>query len=61
MNAVTTSAWAGTSFTTSARAGAHCAADRDAPYGPYADDFPIEQHRFGPFPPIEQYYKSLKR
>ena len=33
----------------------------DAPYGPYADDFPIEQHRFGPFPPIEQYYKSLRR
>jgi thiosulfate dehydrogenase len=33
----------------------------DGPYGPYADDFPIEQHRFGPFAPIEQYYKSLKR
>ena len=33
----------------------------DAPYGPYADDFPIEQHRLGPFPPIEQYYKSLRR
>jgi thiosulfate dehydrogenase len=33
----------------------------DGPYGPYADDFPIEQHRFGPFQPIEQYYKSLKR
>jgi len=33
----------------------------DGPYGPYADDFPIEQHRFGPFPPIEQHYKSLKR
>jgi thiosulfate dehydrogenase len=33
----------------------------DAPYGPYADDFPIEQHRFGPFPPIEQYYKLFKR
>jgi thiosulfate dehydrogenase len=33
----------------------------DGPYGPYADDFPIEQHRFGPFPPIEQYYKLLKR
>jgi thiosulfate dehydrogenase len=32
----------------------------DSPYGPYADDFPIEQHRVGPFPPIEQYYKSLK-
>jgi thiosulfate dehydrogenase len=32
----------------------------DGPYGPYADDFPIEQHRFGPFQPIEQYYESLK-
>lgn len=32
----------------------------DGPYGPYADDFPIEQHRFGPFQPIEQYYKSRK-
>jgi thiosulfate dehydrogenase len=33
----------------------------DGPYGPYADDFPIEQHRRGPFAPIEQYYKRLKR
>ena len=33
----------------------------DGPYGPYADDFPIEQHRFGPFAPIEQYYRSLER
>jgi thiosulfate dehydrogenase len=33
----------------------------DGPYGPYADDFPIEQHRFGPFPPIERYYKSFKQ
>ena len=33
----------------------------DGPYGPYADDFPIEQHRFGPFAPIEQYYKSHTR
>jgi thiosulfate dehydrogenase len=32
----------------------------DSPYGPYADDFPREQHQFGPFQPIEQYYKSLK-
>lgn len=32
----------------------------DGPYGPYADDFPIAQHRFGPFQPIEQYYKSRK-
>ena len=33
----------------------------DGPYGPYADDFPIEQHRWGPFAPIEEYYKQLKR
>jgi thiosulfate dehydrogenase len=30
------------------------------PYGPYADDFPPEQHRFGPFQPIEQHYQALK-
>jgi thiosulfate dehydrogenase len=29
----------------------------DSPYGPYADPFPIEQHRFGPFAPIEKHYK----
>lgn len=29
----------------------------DTPYGPYADPFPVGQHRFGPFPPIEAYYK----
>ena len=33
----------------------------DNPYGPFADDFPLEQHRFGPFQPIEAYYKSLKK
>jgi thiosulfate dehydrogenase len=32
----------------------------DSPYGPYADDFPLEQHRFGPFSPIERYYESRK-
>lgn len=32
----------------------------DGPYGPYADAFPLEQHRVGPFQPIEQHYKSLK-
>jgi thiosulfate dehydrogenase len=30
----------------------------DTGYGPYADDFPITQHQFGPFPPIEAYYKA---
>ena len=33
----------------------------DNPYGPFADDFPLEQHKFGPFPPIEAYYKTLKK
>lgn len=33
----------------------------DNPYGPYADPFPIEQHRLGPFKPIEEFYAKLKR
>jgi thiosulfate dehydrogenase len=33
----------------------------DNPYGPFADHFPREQHRFGPFQPIEAYYKALKK
>jgi len=32
----------------------------DAPYPPYVDPFPIEQHRLGPFQPIEAYYKNLR-
>lgn len=32
----------------------------DTGYGPYADSFSPEQHRFGPFAPIEAYYKKLK-
>jgi len=28
------------------------------PYGPWADDFPPEQHKFGPFQPIMTYYKE---
>ncbi len=28
------------------------------PYGPYMDDFPLEQHQLGPFQPIMEYYKS---
>ena len=32
----------------------------DNPYGPFADPFPIEQHRVGPYAPIEAYYRSLK-
>jgi thiosulfate dehydrogenase len=30
----------------------------DAPYGPYADDFSSEQHRFGPFGPMRNPAKS---
>ena len=33
----------------------------DTGYGPYADPFPQEQHQFGPFPPIEDYYKKLSK
>jgi len=33
----------------------------DNGYGPFADSFPFEQHRFGPFAPIEAYYKKLKQ
>jgi thiosulfate dehydrogenase len=32
----------------------------DNPYGPFADEFPLEQHKYGPFQPIEAYYKGLK-
>jgi len=28
------------------------------PYGPWADDFPAEQHKYGPFPPIIEFYKE---
>ena len=31
----------------------------DAPYGPYADGFPAEQHRLGPFDPIRAKVKEL--
>jgi thiosulfate dehydrogenase len=27
------------------------------PYGPWEDDFSAEQHKFGPFPPIIEYYR----
>ena len=33
----------------------------DNPYGPFADDFPLEQHQFGPFQPIEAHYKALTK
>lgn len=28
------------------------------PYGPWADDFPAEQHKYGPFQPIMSFYKE---
>jgi thiosulfate dehydrogenase len=31
----------------------------DSPYGPYADGFPAEQHRLGPFGPIRVKVKEL--
>jgi thiosulfate dehydrogenase len=31
----------------------------DAPYGPYVDDFPTEQHKYGPFGPIRNKLKEL--
>ena len=33
----------------------------DSPYPPYADDFPQEQHQYGPFQPIREYYENLKQ
>jgi len=30
----------------------------DSPYGPFADPFPLAQHRYGPFAPIEAYYRE---
>jgi thiosulfate dehydrogenase len=30
----------------------------DTSYPPYADSFPIEQHQFGPFAPIEAWYRK---
>jgi thiosulfate dehydrogenase len=31
----------------------------DSPYPPYADPFPQDQHKFGPFEPIREYYRNL--
>jgi thiosulfate dehydrogenase len=33
----------------------------DNPYGPFVDEFPLDQHKYGPFPPIDAYYKGLKK
>jgi thiosulfate dehydrogenase len=32
----------------------------DNSYGPFADPFPLQQHQFGPFGPIEAFYKKSK-
>lgn len=32
----------------------------DYPFGPYIDSFPANQHKYGPFAPIENFYKSGK-
>jgi thiosulfate dehydrogenase len=33
----------------------------DSPYGPYADPFPPEQHKYGPFKEIRDWYAARKR
>jgi thiosulfate dehydrogenase len=33
----------------------------DNSYGPFADSFPLQQHRYGPFAPIEAFYKQQKK
>jgi thiosulfate dehydrogenase len=33
----------------------------DAPYGPYADGFSEEQHKYGPFGPIREKLKQLEK
>jgi thiosulfate dehydrogenase len=32
----------------------------DHPFGPFADTFPVEQHKYGPFKPIKAYYRAKK-
>jgi thiosulfate dehydrogenase len=33
----------------------------DAPYGPYADNIPAQQHKYGPFKPIRDAISKLKK
>lgn len=33
----------------------------DTPYPPYGDSFPIQQHRYGPFAPIEAFYRGASK
>jgi thiosulfate dehydrogenase len=30
----------------------------DSPYPPYADAFPVDQHRLGPYAPIREAYQK---
>jgi thiosulfate dehydrogenase len=30
----------------------------DFAFGPYADNFPAEQHKYGPFKPIKKFYNK---
>ncbi|WP_447642411.1 MULTISPECIES: c-type cytochrome [Chitinophagaceae] len=32
----------------------------DNAFGPYLDDFPEQQHKYGPFEPIQQFYQNIK-
>ncbi len=32
----------------------------DSPYPPYGDPFPQDQHQYGPFEPIREYYRNLE-
>lgn len=32
----------------------------DHPFGPFVDDFPESQHKYGPFGPIKEFYKKLQ-
>jgi len=32
----------------------------DSPFGPYGDPFAMAQHKYGPFKPIADYYKTNK-
>jgi thiosulfate dehydrogenase len=32
----------------------------DLPFGPYADTFSVQQHKYGPFAAIQSFYKKPK-
>lgn len=33
----------------------------DHPFGPFADSFSVDQHKFGPFKPIAAFYEKIKK